>query len=964
MEHESEMNNKAMRKSYPWHIGSPYFLLILLTFISTLFPASAHAQQAKTVRVGYYENEVFQERAREGAVRTGYAYEYYRKLSEYTGWEYEYVYGSYSALYQALLDHEIDLLAGLAYTKEREAVISYPDEPMGHESYNLVKHAADEDITLEPATLKDRRIVVLDSAMVNVLRNYLDEQHIEAEIVALPDYEAVFRAFDTHEVDLLAAEGNGSYGRSDAEILCTFGYSDYYLCVNKEREDLLAELNAAQTMLEIEEPNYLNTLNEKYYPHALLSRVLSPMEKEWIKTHDELRIGYLENYLPYSDTDEEGEVTGLVRDVAAQIFSVLGIRNIKISYQGYKTYDEMVDGVNRGETDAVFPVGGSLYFAEESGIYQTTPVIQTTNELIFSGKYTDDTISHFAINKNIRFHEYLLKTYYPNAKFSEYPSLEACLDAVLSGEVNCTLLNELRARDILKSRKYRGLSVQHLTWSDDRCFGIEIGNIGLLKLLNRGISVLGTDFVQNQAYKYAELLYRESVFDYIMDHLAFFGSLILLGALMVILLLIRDSKRTKLSVREKENARQVLEAKNRELETSRQALSEALKNAEEANKAKTTFLNNMSHDIRTPMNAIFGFTTLAQANAENTELVRDYLNKIAISSQHLLSLINDVLDMSRIESGRVRLENAPVHLPDVIHDLDVITRPNTDEKGQTLIVETDRLDDENILIDKLRLNRILMNILSNAVKYTPAGGTIRFSVTETPSDKEGFADYEFRVSDNGIGMSEEFRKTVFEAFTRERTTTISGIPGTGLGMTITKNIVDMMGGSITVESEEGKGSEFVVVIPCQICAEAEAREVSGTPAGESIPAVDFDGKRVLVAEDNELNQMIAQAILEEAGLAVEAASDGLQTVEMVKKAAPGYYDVVLMDIQMPNMNGYEAARCIRGLDDPVKAGVPIVAVTANAFEEDRKLALEAGMNAHLAKPYDVPKMLETLASLM
>ena len=277
----------------------PFLLMLVLAAVPGLSSA-VHAGEEKTVRVGYYENEVFQEGAREGAVRTGYAYEYYRKISEYTGWDYEYVYGTYSDMYQKLIDHEIDLLAGLAYKPEREELLSFPEAPMGHEAYNLLKHASDENITSDPSTLEGRRIVVLDSAMVDVLEKYLTDQNVEAVIMPLPDYETVFETFDNHEAELIAVEGNGTYRRADAEILCTFGYSDYYLCVNKERPDLLEELNHAQTLLTVDEPNYLNSLNEKFYSHTLYSRAFSEMEKEWINTHAEFRVGYLNNYLPYS----------------------------------------------------------------------------------------------------------------------------------------------------------------------------------------------------------------------------------------------------------------------------------------------------------------------------------------------------------------------------------------------------------------------------------------------------------------------------------------------------------------------------------------------------------------------------------------------------------------------------------------------------------------------------------------
>jgi CheY-like chemotaxis protein/anti-sigma regulatory factor (Ser/Thr protein kinase) len=502
----------------------------------------------------------------------------------------------------------------------------------------------------------------------------------------------------------------------------------------------------------------------------------------------------------------------------------------------------------------------------------------------------------------------------------------------------------------------------------------------------------------------------------------------------------------------------------------------------------------MSHDIRTPMNAIVGFTALAASHIDNREQVKDYLGKISVSSQHLLSLINDVLDMSRIESGKVTIEEADTHLPDIIHDLRTIIQSSVSAKQLELFVDTQDIVHEDIITDKLRLNQVLLNILSNAIKFTPSGGTISFRVIEKPSSAADLANFEFRIKDNGIGMSEEFQKTIFDAFTRERTSTVSGIQGTGLGMAITKNIVDMMGGTISVHSVQGKGSEFVVLLPCRIsghstkveaipelhglralvadddtntclsvCSmlreigmrpdwtnygkeavvrakealehadefrvyiidwmmpdlngietvrrirriigdstpiiiltaydwadvEEEAAEAGVTafcskplfmselrnvlaqpfrtsekvPEPAALPA-DFSGKRILLAEDNEMNQMIAVAILGEVGFDVEIAGDGAEAVKKIEEAPPEYYDIILMDIQMPQMNGYEAAKQIRSLGDPKKAGIPIVAVTANAFEEDRKVALEAGMNGHLAKPYDVAEIMRTLREIL
>ena len=913
---------------------------------------------AAPVRVGYYENEVFQEGAREGAVKTGYAYEYYRKLSEYTGWSYEYVYGSYGELYQKLLRGEIDLLAGLAWREDRAGLMGYPALAMGYESYYLVKHDADPDITTEPGTFSGRKIGVLDSAMAGILKTWLQENHIEARVMAFPSHEELFNAFDTHDVDLFVAESDGAHWRDHAEVLFVLGTTDYYLCVSRNRPDLLASLNKAQSLLAADEPNYIHSLRTKYYPSSVSLRALSPSERAWVDTHHSLHVGYLENYLPYSATDEQGQVTGIIRDLIPRILGILGVADIDVSYTGYRSYDDMVADMNSGRIDVAFPVGGGLYYSEENGIYQTGPVASSSTELIYRGEYSEDKAARFAVNEHNRMQYYYVRTNFPQADITFYPSIHACLDAVRSGKASCTTLNGLR-NDILKNRKYSGLSLTQLSRRDDRCFGVKIGNEGLLKLLNRGIAAIGSDYAQNLAYRYMGGLYSYDVWDLVREHMLLSGAVVLVVAALVILLLVRDIRRKRREVREKESARLELEGKNRELAENREALSRALSEAEHANRAKTVFLNNMSHDIRTPMNAIVGFTALAEEHLDDRERVQDYLGKISVSSQHLLSLINDVLDMSRIESGKMTLEESEVHLPDVVRELKTIVQANIAAKELDFSIDA-QLTHEDLITDKLRLKQVLLNILSNAVKFTPQGGAIRFQVSEKPSSSPDAACFEFRVRDNGIGMSEEFQKTIFEAFTRERTSTVSGIQGTGLGMAISKRIVDRMGGTIQVKSQEGRGSEFIVDLPCRLSTPPASE---GKP-GQEATAADFTGKRILLAEDNEMNQMIAVAILEGAGFSVDLAGDGLEAVEKMKAAPAGHYDVILMDIQMPRMDGYSAAAQIRAMADPEKAGVPIIAVTANAFEEDRKAALEAGMNGHLAKPYDIAEILHTLSSVL
>lgn len=402
----------------------------------------------------------------------------------------------------------------------------------------------------------------------------------------------------------------------------------------------------------------------------------------------------------------------------------------------------------------------------------------------------------------------------------------------------------------------------------------------------------------------------------------------------------------------------VTDEKEHELEQDR-ILRNALSSAEHANRAKTAFLNNMSHDIRTPMNAIIGFTSLAAEHLDDREIIRNYLEKISTSGKHLLSLINDVLDMSRIESGSVKIEKTNVHLPDVLEDLKTIILESVHAKQQKLLIKMQDVVHEDIITDKLRLTQVLLNIISNAVKFTPVGGTIHILVEEKDSQKAGYAVYSFCIKDNGIGMSKEFQEHVFDSFARERTVTESGITGTGLGMAITKNIVDLMGGTIHLTSKQGEGSEFIVTLECELANKTVQDKQSSCPKAEK-KHLDYSGKKVLLVEDNELNREIATEILKSLGLKVDCAADGMEAVEIMSSEAGNQYDMIFMDIQMPKMDGYTATREIRTLNDSKKANIPIIAMTANAFDEDRKKAIKAGMNGHIAKPIDVNVILQNL----
>jgi len=389
-----------------------------------------------------------------------------------------------------------------------------------------------------------------------------------------------------------------------------------------------------------------------------------------------------------------------------------------------------------------------------------------------------------------------------------------------------------------------------------------------------------------------------------------------------------------------------------------ETLEAALKAEERSNRAKSMFLNSMSHDIRTPLNAIIGCTTLAATHLEDTEAMKKYLSRITTAGNHLLSLVNDILDMNHIENGNVKIECVPVNLPDFVEKLEMILQSGIAEKKLHLTIDTENIRHAEVLTDRLRLNQVFLNILRNSVKYTEDAGHILFRVEELEDSPEGYGHYRFTVRDDGIGMSPEFVGHIFDTFSREQTVTVSGIQGSGLGMSIAKHIVDLLGGTIHVTSEKGKGTEMVVSLQLKI---------SDAPVDttcESRENVDFSGKKILLVEDNELNREIVIEILRETGIMIDTAEDGTIAVEKMMQAKPGQYDLILMDIQMPLMDGYEATKRIRRFAKPDVANIPIIAMTANAFEEDRSKAYKAGMNGYIAKPIDLTAMMETMRKFL
>ena len=932
---------------------SHYFLITILwclcVGVLAFFSVDVSAQSAETVKVGYYFSNNFQEGMDDRAPKSGYSYEYLQKLASYTGWKYEYVYGEWDELFEKLKDGEIDLMAGVAYSEDRVDQIGYPDSEMLNETFYIYKDTDDSSMQCgDIASYSGKKIGTLkgDQRMTAALEQWKARHRADIEIEYYSDLTECARVFNEQQIDGFVSADNVVSSYSGITPVEKIGKQLFYLCTAKEREDLLSELNMAMSIMNEQDAVEVDELRNKYYTETTVSVFLSQQEQQWMKEHAQITVGYLADYLPYCDKAEDGSATGLVSDIVPDLFDALsGDYDPEIIYRCFDDQQEMLDCLKNGEVDFVMPVSDGKWYAEQEEFVQSSAVVAFPIALVYREPYDNEVTSRIAVNQNnLRQYWYTLANY-PDAEIVMYDGIEACIDAVSSGEADSTLLSALRVSQLLNGEKK--LNIITLSDSEKLCFGVAAGNKALLQILNHGLSILGESYGLNHTYRYLDTVVTYTLTDVIQDHVwLFIGLLTVLLILIVTYFIHREQEQKKAAQHE---------LKQKEL------LEKALCAAKQASVAKKVFLQNMSHDIRTPMNAVLGFTNLAIQAGGDTEKTQDYLSKIKISGNHLLGIVNEVLEISRIESGQTKLDESVWSIADIVRETDIIIRDQALAKKQEFSIDIWQVQDMYIYCDKLRVKEILVNLLGNAVKYTQTGGSISLRIIQKPCEKENFGNYEIHVKDNGCGMSEEFLQKIFEPFERQANSTISGIQGTGLGMTIIKGFVDAMGGTIDIKSEENKGTEIIVRL-CQRIAEApekseEQKTISCSPEL-------FAGKRVLLVEDNSMNREIATAILEEAGFKVDTAENGAIAVEKVTYYPEGFYDVILMDIQMPVMDGYTATRKIRSLENKAIAKIPIIAVSANAFDEDRQTSLEAGMNGHLAKPIVVDELLEVLGGIL
>ena len=924
-------------------------MLCLLLLLSAVLPVKAAAETApaKVVRVGSFE-DTFNYCNEKGA-RKGYGYELLQTLSGYTGWQFEYVTCDWSDCFEKLKNGEIDIMGDISYTEDRAEEMLFSDEPMGEEKYYLYADLSREDITASDyKTLNGKKIGVLMGAESEVMLTEWEEKYgLKTQHVNIANNEDVKQKLANHEIDCFVSLEESLWAELGISTITRVGKSSIYYVLNKDRSDLKEELDNAMRALDEAAPFYTADLCKKYFSLDY-KPILTGEEKAWLKEHGAIRMGFLTSDSGVSTYDPAtGEITGTITDYIQFARDCLGNQELEFQLVGYDDKEAELNALKSGEIDMIFHFDQSPNLAEEYRV-ACTNTTWTSNMMAVTNKqlFIENEVNRVAVPQNKISLTRYIAFYYPQWEIVDCDTQEDAIKLVKDGQADCFITGVSSEAKYSKNHGFYSVLLPNPAKS---CFAVNSGNRSLLSILNKTIKAMPANMLTSSLAMYKSSSRKVTLIDFIKDNffmVLLVSSIAVAVVLLTILKLLQKARKAEAAARKAANDTQELNAK----------LQVAVENAESANRAKSTFLFNMSHDIRTPMNAIIGYADLASRHSDDPAKLKNYMENIQVCGQNLLMLLNNVLDLARIENDKTEMEYSVSDVDKDFRNCIAMFRNQADSKGQTLTVTTHLLH-PYVYVDIPHLTEVCTNLVSNAVKYTGAGGTIRCDVTQKPGEKEGWCDTVVTVADNGIGMSQEFQKHIFEPFERERTSTISKVEGSGIGMGIVKKLVGLMGGTVAVESKIGVGSKFTVTIPCRIASGDETQAKRETnPSDQKC----LCGTRILLTEDNDLNAEIATELLQEEGCTVDRAKDGVECVDMLEKAANGTYQLILMDIQMPVMNGYDAAKKIRRMDDPQKAGIPIIAMTANAFTEDRQVALDAGMNDHIAKPINMNVLVPTL----
>lgn len=908
--------------------------LAVLTVLSAAAPAPAFAadsdQQVKTVRVGWLvNNEGFQE-GMPGERLSGWGYEYLQTLSYYTkGWQYEYVSGTFNELMDMLEAGEIDLMPNISYSAEREQKLLFSSNPEGTERYYIYAKPDRDDLAKgDPQALQGLTIGCNSGVMQTFVgQQWLADEGVTCTYKEIDTGGALFEALADGEVDAVIM--NDTISSPDASPMFYVGSSDYYFAVPKSRPDLMNDINAAMTSISRVNPRYNDEVKSSYSTQNSGSSSLTGPETSWLKDNgNTITLGYLINQLPYCTQNDDGEMEGSLASLATTLHDKFGITVKTVAFSSNK---QMTKALSKGTIDVALPLFRDYWFAEQGGAVQSNPMGTVSLTAIHSSNNLDGDLKNIACTANAIVNRFELESLFPDATVTEYSSPEEALKALNKGTASCIIVPSTRLQTIRDAHDIEDFETQELTNTAQLSCLISRGKPELLGIINKGIINAG-ESLSASSYSPTSYSAQESdTFRFIYRNRIAVATVIIFILLAGIVILIWSLQRAR----------------------------QERQKADAANAAKTAFLTRMSHDIRTPLNGILGLIEIEELKEGDVQVARESRAKARVAANHLLSLINDILEMGKIEDRKLTLEHASFNLKELCDDTLVLCKLRASDNGITMQDNSLPYATGPYMIGSpTHIRQIMINLLDNSIKYNKHGGSVTFSSKTKPLDN-GRALFCFSVSDTGIGMTPKFLKHIYEPFAQEGDDARSKFQGTGMGMPIVKSLVELMGGTIEISSEVGVGSTFNVQIPLDIDKNPQAREDASRQANSCSLA----GMNVLLAEDNELNAEIAQALLESEGIVVTRAADGNKAVDLYVGRPAGSFDAILMDIMMPGMDGYEATRAIRLSEKADAADIPIIALTANAFAEDAKAAHDAGMNAHLSKPIDFNKLKNILARI-
>lgn len=909
-------------------------MLTALTVLGAVMPAPALAaqsdQQIKTVRVGWLvNNEGFQD-GNPGERLSGWGYEYLQTLSYYTpGWQYEYVSGTFTELMDMLETGEIDLMPNISYSEERAQKLLFSSNPEGTERYYIYAKPDRDDLSKgDPQALQGLTIGCNPGVMQTIVgQQWLASEGITCTYKEMPGGGDLFAALANDEVD--ATIMNDTISSPSASPMFYVGSSDYYFAVPKSHPDLMDDINSAMAAINRVNPRFNDEVKSNYSAQNSGSSSLTGDERTWLKENNNtVTLGYLTGKLPYCNEGENGEMEGSLASLVTTLHDKFGIT---VKTVAFESNEKLQKALTNGTVDVALPIYRDYWLAEQMGFVQSTSLGSMSLTVIHAGSDLSKDLQSIACANSSIVNHRVLESLYPTATITECESGDEMFNALALGKVSSIIVPSSRMETIRDKHDIEDYGKTELPNTAELSCWISRGEPELLGIINKGIINAG-DSLAASNYSSASYTAQES------DTLRFLYrnrtaiAATLIGILSVsIILLIWSLKRAR-TEREKAVA---------------------------ANAAKSAFLTRMSHDIRTPLNGILGLIEIEELKEGDMQAARESRAKARVAANHLLSLINDILEMGRIEEHKMTLEHESFNLKELCDDALVLCRLRASDRGITLLNTSEPYAvDQSMIGSPTHIRRIIINLLDNSIKYNKHGGTVTFFSTVKPLN-DTRALFCFTIEDTGIGMTPEFLKHIYEPFAQEGNDARSKFQGTGMGMPIVKSLIDMMGGTIEISSELGVGSTFDVQIPLDIDRNPQAR----IKLVEATPSCSLAGMSVLLAEDNDLNAEIAQALLESEDVVTTRAANGNEAVDLYLSRPAGSFDAILMDIMMPGMDGYEATRVIRLSGKPDAADIPIIALTANAFAEDAKTAHDAGMNAHLSKPLDFEKLKNLLVRI-